>query len=195
MNQREQQRAETRTKILEAALEVFASIGFNEASTHKIARDAEVTQGLLTYHFRNKNELWMAVTEHLFTRVRNEMDNHLDEFGRSSRERARAWVRDFVRFAARYPVLMRFMIENNQNADERLDWIVPRYIRPGYALFSRHFVHVDEETRPYAFRAFLGAASLIFTAVGECKRLHGLDPQAEACVEQHADYVISLFLP
>lgn len=195
MNQREQQRQESREKILQAALEVFAHVGFDEASTHKIAREASVTQGLVTYHFHNKDALWEAVTDHMFARFREEVPPSLDENGQSSPDRARQYVRDFVRFASRYPVMLRFLIENNLTAEERLDWIVPRHVAPGFALFSRHFSHVAEANLPYMFRAFVGAVALVYATAEGFQHLHDIDPLEESQIERHTALITELFLP
>lgn len=195
MNQRELQRQETRQKILQAALEVFAHVGFDEASTYKIAREASVTQGLVSYHFHNKDELWQAVADHIFTIFRDEVPTSLDENGQSSPARARQYVRDFVRFASRYPVMLRLLIENNLTAEERLDWIVPRHVQPGFFVFTRHFKHVAEADLPFVFRAFVGSAALIYATAEGFRRLHGIDPLEEHHIERHTDLLIKLFLP
>jgi len=195
MNRRQQQRQESREKILRAALEVFAHVGFDEASTHKIAREASVTQGLVAYHFHNKDELWQAVTDHIFALFREEVPPSLDENGQSSPQLARRYVRAFVRFASRYPVVLRFLIENNLSAEERLDWIVPRHVQPGFAVFSRHFTHVAEADLPYMFRAFVGSAALVYATAEGFQRLHGIDPFEESQIERHTTLMTALFLP
>lgn len=50
-----------RTAILEAAARLFAEKGFNETSTAEVAAAAEVAQGTLFYHFRNKEGILLAV--------------------------------------------------------------------------------------------------------------------------------------
>ncbi|MEM0965260.1 MAG: TetR/AcrR family transcriptional regulator [Verrucomicrobiota bacterium] len=194
MNQRQKQRIDTQEKILLAALETFATVGFSEASSYKIARKANIQQGLLTYHFPNKEILWKAVTEHLFSRVRAEVPDCLDHQGNSSADRARRWIGHFVRFAARNPVLMRFMIENNVSHDERLDWIVPRYVQPGFEVFCRHFPKIDASEQPHAFYIFLGASSAIFASRLEFEKLCGFDPTDEKRVDDHVRIMTHLML-
>jgi len=50
----------TRERILAAALDLFSELSFDGASTRDIAARAGVTQPLLNYHFRSKDELWRA---------------------------------------------------------------------------------------------------------------------------------------
>ena len=48
-------------KILNSALELFATSGYNAVSTSKIAKEAEVSEGLIFRHFKNKQGLLDAV--------------------------------------------------------------------------------------------------------------------------------------
>lgn len=52
-----------KAKILEVALEMFARFGFNGISTSKIARAAEVSEGLIFRHFESKRGLLDAILE------------------------------------------------------------------------------------------------------------------------------------
>ena len=56
----------TRERILAAALDLFSERSFEGATTREIAARAEVTQPLLNYHFRSKDDLWRAAVEVLF---------------------------------------------------------------------------------------------------------------------------------
>ena len=54
---------ETRARIMQAALEVFASDGFAAASTRRIAAQAGVTPPALQYHFDSKEGLHRACAD------------------------------------------------------------------------------------------------------------------------------------
>lgn len=51
----------SKAKILEAAIKLFAKQGYVNCSTTKIAKEAEVSYGLLYYHFKNKGELLESI--------------------------------------------------------------------------------------------------------------------------------------
>ena len=53
----------TRERILDSAEAAFAEDGFSGASMKAMARRADVAQGLLHYHFANKEGLYAAVIE------------------------------------------------------------------------------------------------------------------------------------
>lgn len=55
--------ADTRTKLIDAALVVVARDGLGEANVKAIAQEAGVTAGLLHYHFASKDELLFAAVE------------------------------------------------------------------------------------------------------------------------------------
>ena len=55
-----------RTRIIEAAAELFSERGFDGASNREIARAAGISPGLIYWYFRDKDELFLHVLEHLF---------------------------------------------------------------------------------------------------------------------------------
>lgn len=196
---RERQREATRERILEAAVEAFAEKGFLGASTREIARRAGTNQGLITYHFRSKDELWRAAADDIFERLGGQLAEHLDAVEPADpRERARDAIRQYVRFAAAHPELFRIMVDEGRVADERMKWLVDTHLRPRFDAISQGLLEVagiEEALVPHAFYALAGAASLIFAVAPECRRLTGLDPRTAQAVEAHADYVARLLVP
>jgi AcrR family transcriptional regulator len=53
----------TRDKILETSIELFAEKGFNGTTTKEIAEKAEVNEALIFRHFSTKRELYGAIIE------------------------------------------------------------------------------------------------------------------------------------
>ena len=99
--QRDRQREATRERIVEAAVHAFAERGFRAASTRDIARRAGTNQGLITYHFRSKDELWRAAADRIFGILETRLLGRLAALeGGDAREWAREAVREYVRFAA-----------------------------------------------------------------------------------------------
>ncbi len=52
-----------RREIIDATVRVMASRGWNETSIDEITREAGVSRGLVSYHFKDKNELLSGVLE------------------------------------------------------------------------------------------------------------------------------------
>ncbi|MEX2206018.1 MAG: TetR/AcrR family transcriptional regulator [Myxococcota bacterium] len=197
MSRRSKQRDETRERIVEAAAETFAERGFRGASTREIAQRARVNQGLITYHFRSKDDLWRAAADRIFGMLRTQLRDGLRGLeSRDPRERSRQGIRAYVRFAAAHPELFRLMVEEGKSSDERMCWLVDTHLK---ALFDgfRGFggSGLDPALVPHAYYVLAGAASLIFAVAPECRRLTGLDPESNSAVERHAELVARLLVP
>jgi AcrR family transcriptional regulator len=197
---RAQQRSATRERIVEAAVEAFAEKGFHGASTRDIAQRAGTNQGLITYHFHSKDELWRAAADRLFGMLRTSLGERLASLESDDRrERAREAIREYVRFAAAHPELFRFMVDEGKNAEERMEWLVDAHLKPRYEEFMRgrdaRLGRIDESLQPHAYYVMAGAGSLIFAVAPECRRLTGLDPETEQAVETHAEFVARLLVP
>src|SRR5947207_15709455 len=52
---------DSRDQILRAATDLFATRGFHETSMAEVARTAGVSKALIFWHFKNKDELFVAV--------------------------------------------------------------------------------------------------------------------------------------
>jgi TetR/AcrR family transcriptional regulator len=65
--------AETRTRILDAALREFAAHGLAGARTERIAEAAGVNKALLYYYFAGKEQLYLATLEMIAGRMRDTM--------------------------------------------------------------------------------------------------------------------------
>jgi AcrR family transcriptional regulator len=53
----------TKRNILEAARDIFAELGYENATTHQIAQRAQLSIGGVYAHFRNKEEIFLMVLE------------------------------------------------------------------------------------------------------------------------------------
>ncbi|NKI30906.1 TetR/AcrR family transcriptional regulator [Croceivirga thetidis] len=56
-------------KILQTALRLFANHGYNGVSTNKIASEAEVSEGLIFRHYKNKQGLLDAILQQAFEKA------------------------------------------------------------------------------------------------------------------------------
>ncbi len=197
---RPEQREATRERIVAAALEAFAEKGFRGASTRDIAERAGTNQGLITYHFRSKDELWRAAADRIIGMLTKRMTEQLGSLASEDpRERAREAIRIYVLFVAAHPELFRLMVDVGKNSERRMRWLVDTHLKPRYEQFMRlrdiRSAGFDEALLPHAYYVMAGAASLIFAVAPECRRLTGLDPETEQAVEAHAKFVARLLVP
>jgi AcrR family transcriptional regulator len=61
--------ADTRARLIEAALDVFGRLGFEGATTRQIAKEAGANLAAIVYHFGGKEALHLAVAEHIVGRI------------------------------------------------------------------------------------------------------------------------------
>lgn len=192
--------AATRSRIIAAAVKAFAEKGFEATSTRDIAELAGTDQGLLTYHFRSKDELWRAAADRIFGIFTKRLEARLASLeAEEPRERAREAIREYVRFVAAHPEFFRFMVDEGNRSNGRMRWLADKHIKPRFQFMKDQGVarvtDIDDALVPHAFYALAGAASLIFAIAPKCRRVTGLDPRKREAVEAHADYVAHLMVP
>ncbi len=192
-------RGEARERIVSAAVEAFAEKGFEAASTRDIADRAGTDQGLLTYHFPSKDQLWRAAADQLFGILGQRLGDRLAGLEQSDpKERIRGAIREYVRWVAEHPEFFRFLVDEGNLSNARTRWLVDTHIKPRFEFMQEAglapAVGLDEAAIPHAFFALSGAAGLIFAVASKCRRLTGLDPRQRKAVETHADFVANLFV-
>lgn len=192
---------ETRARIVAAAVEAFSSRGFDGASTRQIAAGAGENQGLITYHFASKENLWRAAVDSIFGGLLEELGARAEVFADADpRTRVRLLIYYFVRYAARHPEQMRLMVQEGKSDSPRMEWLVDRHIKPIYGFYSELVCDAQragvlpEASVVHLFYILVGATSLIFTAAPECRRLTGQDPMQDEMIEAHAEAICNLVL-
>jgi AcrR family transcriptional regulator len=189
----------TRDRILAAAVDLFAERSFDGATTREIAARAGVTQPLLNYHYRSKDDLWRAAVDSLFESLVSSMTAHAEELrGMDELTQAKLRVREFVTFSARNPQLHRIITQESKADSARMDYLVEHHVRPLYdntvAMFE-HLVHdglVPAIAPAHLYYILTGAGPTMFVLGPEARRLTGLDPESDAVIEAHADAVCTL---
>ena len=189
----------TRDRILAAAIDLFSERSFDGATTREIAARAGVTQPLLNYHYRSKDELWRAAVDSLFELLERSMNDRVAEIGDVDElTGAKLLVREFITFSARNPQLHRLITQECKADSARMDYLVERHVRPLYdrtvALFER--LARDGAVPPIApshlYYILTGAGPTMFVLAPECRRLSGLDPESDEVIDAHADAVCLL---
>ena len=193
---------ETRERLVESALQVFASHGFEGATTREIARRAGVALAALPYHFTTKEALWRAAADRIFARLGDTFRLRLEDLeGADLGTRLRLILRDFVRFQVANPDLHRFMIQEGITRSARLEWLVETHIRPIYDAI-RALVEAAQRAgmapigRPeHLHYMLIGAVSSVYALAAEFELLTGKRPDQPALVDEHAATLERLFFP
>ncbi|MEW2304935.1 TetR/AcrR family transcriptional regulator [Streptomyces sp. NPDC006655] len=113
---KQQRRGNTRQRIQDVALELFAEQGYEKTSLREIAERLDVTKAALYYHFKTKEEILVSVFEDLTQPI-----SDLIEWGRDqphTLETKQEIVRRYSKALGDAEPLFRFMQENQATVRE-----------------------------------------------------------------------------
>lgn len=201
---RKQQQRSVRTqqKLLNAALEAFSENGFKGTSTRDIAERAGVHHPLITYHFKNKEELWRAAADRIFSDfARTLIKADQENAEKCAKTRMAAMIRVYVRYAASHPAMHKILVQESSHPNSRLDWLVNTHIKP----LSKIAVANVEELQRLGV-APKGDPALLFNMIRvssgallalslEMKGTSNIDFSTPESLEELADMIVRVFLP
>ncbi|MGY6499189.1 MAG: TetR/AcrR family transcriptional regulator [Microcella sp.] len=128
----------TRQALLDSAEQVFAEVGYSDASIVRITERAGVGQGTFYLYFDSKLQIFEELVEDLNRRVRHAMTENATE--RMTRiEREREGFRGFFRFTAEHPALYRIVRE--------AEFVSPRSLRLHYTRIVEGYIQGLEDAR------------------------------------------------
>jgi len=100
--------ARTRRRLLEAAEQVFAELGYHDSSIVKITEAAGIGQGTFYLYFSSKKEIFDELVLDLNQRVRHAMTEAAGR-GETRAEKEQLGFAAFFRFTAEHPALYRIV--------------------------------------------------------------------------------------
>ncbi|MFT6438036.1 MAG: AcrR family transcriptional regulator [Candidatus Azotimanducaceae bacterium] len=192
-SRRPQQRAaETRNVLLQTAIEMFTTQGFEGVSIRALELAAGVQRGAVAYHFDKKEALWKAAINRLLERFAEYVDPLQAMMADLNEEaRLRAMIATTVRFAAQTPEFNRLMVQEGRSNTWRLQYLMDNFIRARFAWLDEMVGLVSD---PHAYYIALGASTLVFDVDHECRELFGVDPTTDVFIREHADRVADVIL-
>ena len=123
--------ARTRQRLLEAAEEVFAQVGYHDASIVKITEAAGVAMGTFYLYFRSKKEIFDELLRDLNRRVRHAMSEASAQ-GSTRLEQEVLGFQAFFRFTAEHPGLYRVI--------RQAEFVSPEMLRYHYDKLSSGYI-------------------------------------------------------
>lgn len=120
----------TRRRLLDAAEEAFAALGYQEASIVKITEAAGVAQGTFYIYFEGKQQIFDELIADLNRRVRRAMSEGARQ-GRTRAEAERLGFLGFFRFTAEHPALYRII--------RQAEWASPGAMHRHYATIAEGY--------------------------------------------------------
>ena len=196
---REQRRQQTRSRILQAALETFAERGYEGAAIRDIAARAGVNHALIKYHFVDKETLWKTAVAFLFDRLDRDVRFYSStDRDTSDLDRLKDWIRRYVRYCARHPEHARIMMQVSMSDGPRLAWAA-RFIRSEHedaaawiAKYARRGIWPDVAPHSLIY-ILVTACQMVFALAAEVRHVHGVDMMADDAIDAHAEAIITLF--
>jgi AcrR family transcriptional regulator len=200
---KQQQRSiRTKQKLLSAALEAFSENGYHGTSTRDIAKRAGVHHPLITYHFKNKGELWRAAADRIFSEFNGKLARASEEqTGECPKARMSAMIRAYVHYAASNPALHKIMVQEASRPSERLDWLIDTHLRPLYEVVVEEIKLLQErgvapEGDPALLFNMIRVSSGALLALSlELKGTSNIDLEQPSQLDALADMIIRVFLP
>lgn len=98
---------ERRQEIIDTAFRLFTENGYEQTTVRDIVSDIGVAQGLFYYYFKNKEEVFMAVSQQFGEDMVAELTQIIAQTGRSPLQRVRACMDAITSFFYRKSVLWR----------------------------------------------------------------------------------------
>jgi TetR/AcrR family transcriptional regulator len=189
---------ESRAAILKAAVGEFAEHGIAGARTDAIARAARVNKALLYYYFKDKDALYEAVLDHVFSglqaRVMPVLDSKLPP-----REKMLQYLGtyfDYIAANPRFPRVVQGEWVRSGAGATRMQRIAKEYFRP---IFEKLVGVLREGISGGEFRAvnpmdFLPSVAAVivfyFTAAPLMKTLMKVDPLSAERIRERRAFVL-----
>ena len=200
---KQQQRSlRTKQKLLEAALEAFSENGFKGTSTRDIAERAGVHHPLITYHFKNKDTLWRAAVNFVFSDFAAALVDAQEKHAKDCpKTRMATMIRIYVYHAASRPALHKIILQESSHPNSRLEWLSENFLRPIADGACTYIVELQEKGvsppgDPALIYNMLRVCSGGLIALShELKCTSNVELESKADLDQLTDLIIRAFLP
>jgi TetR/AcrR family transcriptional regulator len=189
---------QTRAAILDAAMREFAMEGVAGARTEAIARAAKVNKALLYYYFKDKDALFGAVMDHVFSELTDRISEALNS-GTTPKEKFLAYLNAHFDFVASSPLRPRLfhreMMRAGRNGSPHLKRIAEQYLRPTFIKVAQLIVEGIEsgDFRPvdpaHVIPSVIGVIVFYFSTPMP-KLITGIDPYSPDTITKRRREVI-----
>jgi len=198
----------SREAIIEAALDAFATSGYEAMSIRELTRRLGVSHNLVHHYFRSKAELWRACIDWSFGTLAREMTAALAAAlapapvgATDVLERLRGLFRLFITLTARYPANGLVISREGALGGPRFDYLFDNYVAPNLEVFREVLaagqaagaLRPDLDLRTIFFLLTDGGAGP-YTSRAFAKRLDPRDPQRAEVIAAHAALVADVLI-
>jgi len=192
----------TQQKLLDSAIEAFSENGFKGTSTRDIADRAGVHHPLITYHFKNKDQLWRAATNKIFREFNISLVKAMAEIPEiDPKAKAEAFVRTYLHYSRSQPALHRIILQEANYESDRLEWLSENHLKPLFeevekALTSLQNIGVLPAGSPAVlFNMIRVCAGGLIALKLELKQTSDIDLDCDQQIAELGDLIIRVFFP
>lgn len=192
----------TQQKLLNAAIEAFAENGFKGTSTRDIAERAGVHHPLITYHFKNKEQLWRAAADKVFAEFRQSLTaSYESSVEECPKTRMASLIRAYIHYAKSQPAMHKVLVQEAHFPNPRLDWLIQTHLKP---FFEATFAMIEELQALGV--APPGDPKLLFNMIRLCsggllalgnelKKSSDIDVESSDTLDAISEMIVRIFLP
>src|ERR1039457_4579062 len=190
---------ESRAAILKAAVDEFAEHGIAVARTDAIARAAHVNKALLYYYFKDKDALYEAVLDHVFSGMRARVMPVL-ESKLPPRQKMLEYLGayfDYIAANPRFPrVVQGEWMRSGAKGSARMQRVAKKYFRPIFERLAEVLREGIEEGKFRAVNAMdfvpsvVGVIIFYFSAAPLMKTLMKVDPLSAERIRERRAFVL-----
>lgn len=202
VRKQQQRSVVTQQKLLDAAVLAFSENGFKGTSTRDIADRAGVHHPLITYHFKNKEQLWRAATDQIFSEFNISLVKAMAEVPEvNPKARAEVFVRTYVKYAFSQPALHKIILQESSHPSDRLDWLVATHLKPLYdqvvgSIKKLQELGISPPGNPALLYNMIRVSAGGLLALGlEVRGTSDFDFECEQQRAELADMIIRVFFP
>lgn len=188
---RSRQKEETRRRLMDAAMAVFAEKGYSAATVDEIARYAGASTATFYLHFRRKMDVLTSIMEEEAQRVYFASEPYFGRDGRVSQKALRTWTRELLTYWQEFKVPYQVMVQASQLEPE-LKGIQGKRLTAGVEFWESFFVRLGLQRSPW-----LRAEAVVLNAqvygLFEMLIVHGVEVDREDAIEALAASMYSRF--
>ena len=185
----------TRQRILEAADELFGKMGFDAATTRQIAEISGTNKALIHYHFRNKDDLFVAVLARYYEQLSAAVLTVLSEQG-SIRDRFLRVIDVYVDFLTAN-LTFSHMVQREAAGGRHLNRVVAHMtplFQGATEVLQQAFPNAtsDDMSPPQVLVSFYGMIISYFTYSPVLEPLIGADPFSDANLARRKQHLAKM---
>jgi AcrR family transcriptional regulator len=126
------ERQQKEKQIIQAAITLFSSKGYHATKMDDVAKQAKMSKGLIYFYFKNKEDLYMAVTKKAYDELRNVFKETAKPKDKKGIDLVMDLVNNFIKFTSEnrmyHEAIMNFMgimaLYNDEDLRSKIDPLI-----------------------------------------------------------------------